>query len=218
MAATAAAVVRKARGQIGYNGKGTATRPSSKFGVWYGINPAHWCAMFVSWCLAAAGNPLTIETQKGFAACEQGRLYFRRHGQWHGKNVTPRPGDIAFFDFKHEGESHHVGIVVSATDPQHIRSVQGNTSDLSIGRKNNCCRMKEHTNKYVMGYGRPSYARQGAAQPGFRTHKVSRGETLSGIALKLLGKASRFKEIAELNRIPSPYTIYEGQVLRIPNN
>ena len=49
-----------------------------------------------------------------------------------------------------------------------------------------------------------------------RTHTVTRGETLSSIAAKVLGKASRWTEIAKLNSIRTPTAIRVGQVLRLP--
>lgn len=51
-----------------------------------------------------------------------------------------------------------------------------------------------------------------------RTYTVKRGDTLSGIALELLGKASRYGEIADLNNISNPNLIHPGQVLKIPGD
>ncbi|OYX41999.1 MAG: peptidoglycan-binding protein LysM [Rhodobacterales bacterium 32-67-9] len=49
-------------------------------------------------------------------------------------------------------------------------------------------------------------------------HTVVKGDTLSAIAQKTLGKASRYPEIFEANRpmLTHPDKIYPGQVLRIP--
>lgn len=47
-------------------------------------------------------------------------------------------------------------------------------------------------------------------------YTVHKGDTLSGIAAKLLGKASRWRDIATLNAIRDPATIKPGQVLKIP--
>lgn len=49
-----------------------------------------------------------------------------------------------------------------------------------------------------------------------REHTVRRGETLSSIALAHLGRASRYPEIATLNRISNPNRISVGQVLKLP--
>ncbi|GAB1512275.1 hypothetical protein [Actinophytocola sp. KF-1] len=73
---TAKKVIDIAKGQIGYNGTGSSDNPSSKFGKFYGIDPGHWCAMFVSWCFHQAGAPLHIETAKGFALVAAGHAFF----------------------------------------------------------------------------------------------------------------------------------------------
>lgn len=52
--------------------------------------------------------------------------------------------------------------------------------------------------------------------PTTTTYTVRRGDTLSGIAARLLGNSDRYREIATLNKIANPNRIYAGQVLRIP--
>ena len=219
MAATFAAVRAQAASQIGYNGTGSLGLPHSKFGVWYGADPNPWCAMFVSWCFAAAGGALHIETPKGFAYCPSGAAYFKRAGRWHGPNITPQPGDLVFFDFDRIGEPHHVGLVEAATGTSKITSIQGNTDDPSIGRGGNCCRRKVHTNRNVFGYGRPVYPNHPQPlplAPGVTSYLVRAGDTLSAIAKRLLGNAARYREIATLNHLADPNKIFIGQVLRIP--
>ncbi len=49
-----------------------------------------------------------------------------------------------------------------------------------------------------------------------KMYKVKKGDSLYRIAKRVLGKASRWKEIAEINSIKSPYIIYIGQVLKMP--
>lgn len=53
--------------------------------------------------------------------------------------------------------------------------------------------------------------------PAQRTYTVKRGDTLSGIALKTLNNANRYKEIAKLNGITNPNLILPGQILKLPN-
>ena len=181
MSATATGVLAKARGQLGYNGTGPASNPSSKFGSWYGINPAHWCAMFVSWALAAAGGALRVETAKGFAYCPSGVAWFKAQKRWHAAAENPQPGDLVFFSYGGV-RPDHVGIVESynaATGK--ITSIQGNTTDAAQGRTGNCLRRKVHSRAYVVGYGRPPYAAPAPA-PSAAIHTVVRGETLTKIA------------------------------------
>ena len=45
---------------------------------------------------------------------------------------------------------------------------------------------------------------------------VQPGDSLSIIARDELNDANKWKEIAQLNNIPPPYTIYPGQVLQLP--
>jgi len=48
------------------------------------------------------------------------------------------------------------------------------------------------------------------------TYSVVSGDCLYNIAKKKLGDASKWKEIATLNNIKSPYTIYPKQTLKLP--
>jgi nucleoid-associated protein YgaU len=56
----------------------------------------------------------------------------------------------------------------------------------------------------------------GGGSGGGRTYTVKRGDTLSGIAGKVLGNAGRWHDIANLNGIRDPRTLRVGQVLRLP--
>lgn len=49
-----------------------------------------------------------------------------------------------------------------------------------------------------------------------RKYTVRKGDTLWGIAVKELGKGSRYKEIMNLNSLTTTY-IYPNQILKIPN-
>lgn len=51
---------------------------------------------------------------------------------------------------------------------------------------------------------------------GYETYTVKSGDSLWGIAVRMLGNGNRYKEIAELNGISAPYIIYPNQILRIP--
>lgn len=56
------------------------------------------------------------------------------------------------------------------------------------------------------------------ATPARRTHTVEKGDTLSGIAQKVYGRADRWQLIYQANRdqLDDPDRIYPGQVLVIP--
>lgn len=49
-----------------------------------------------------------------------------------------------------------------------------------------------------------------------KTYTVQKGDTLSAIAQRELGAASKWPEIQRLNGIPNADLIYPGQTLRIP--
>ena len=49
-----------------------------------------------------------------------------------------------------------------------------------------------------------------------KTYTVQSGDCLMGIARELLGDPHRWREIASLNDIGPPYTIYPGQELKVP--
>lgn len=68
------------------------------------------------------------------------------------------------------------------------------------------------------GSSRPASSSEGESKStrSVRTYTVKSGDTLSAIALRLLGSASRYPEIADLNDISNPNLIYPGQVFKIP--
>jgi len=93
-----------------------------KYGAWYGLNCAPWCAIFVSWCEAHAGNAWFR-----YSYCPN--IYAAAmHGD-HGMSFTTHPekGDLALFHFPGgEYPASHVGIVLSENP---WRFVSGNFSD-----------------------------------------------------------------------------------------
>jgi hypothetical protein len=148
---TANDVLNVAKSQLGYvEGKNNHT----KYGAWYGLDNAPWCAMFVSWCFAQAGQPLpAIQAVKGYAYCPSGVNYFKKIGQYH---KTPKVGDIVFFDWQADGVSDHTGLVLEIKNSQQIITIEGNTSPSNQsngGQVMQRSRMVQH----CCGFGRPSY-------------------------------------------------------------
>lgn len=47
------------------------------------------------------------------------------------------------------------------------------------------------------------------------THTVVKGDTLWDIAAKYLGSGNKYTQLARINNIPSPYTIYVGQKIKL---
>jgi nucleoid-associated protein YgaU len=50
-----------------------------------------------------------------------------------------------------------------------------------------------------------------------RTYTMRKGDTLGSVAAKLLGSASRWKTLADLNRIRDPNHVKPGYVLKLPS-
>jgi hypothetical protein len=153
---SAANVIAHARKHLGYvEGKGK----NNIFGEWYGANHSPWCAAFVSWAVAAAGHPTLLQgaqTQRGFNSCGAGIKFFKAKGAWY-PTVEARVGDLAFFDWDHDGSQDHVGIVTDVDlKGKKLKCIEGNTSNKS--HSNGGVVQEQWRNmSVVMGVGRPAY-------------------------------------------------------------
>lgn len=106
--------VQLALEQVGYH---EGPNNANKFGEWYGLNHAPWCAIFASWCEEHVGNDWFH-----YSYCPN-ILSAAMHGD-HGMSLTQHPeaGDLCLFG----RPPHHVGLVV---DNQPWRWVSGNWGD-----------------------------------------------------------------------------------------
>ena len=114
-------IVSVAMGQIGNSG-------GQKFWSWYGFDShVEWCACFVSWCADQSG---LIESGKvpKFSLCSSGVTWFQGKNKWQSGGTTPSAGMIIFFDWDHDGNSDHVGIVEKCEGGR-VYTVEGNSSD-----------------------------------------------------------------------------------------
>ena len=131
------AVLLIAEAELGYHEKASnknlnsktansGTGNYTKYGAWYGMNPAAWCAIFVCWCANQAG--LSTDVLPRFALCvddsypTSGSKQFKDMGRWMDRDYVPAPGDLIFLT------QSHVGIVESVTDTE-IHSIDGNWGD-----------------------------------------------------------------------------------------
>lgn len=123
-----------ARSQIGYKEQGSNR---TKYGQWFGMNGVAWCAIFVSWCAAQSGAPITKN-----ASVSGLRSYFQGKGLYKTGNYIPKPGDIMI----QKNSVSHTGIVESAT-ASYVKTIEGNCSN-SVRRM---------TRKYseISGFGTP---------------------------------------------------------------
>lgn len=185
-------------------------------GAKFGMDVA-WCAIFVTWVMYMCGVAKDVVTR--FASCTAGMKWFIKQGRWknakaYGGTYTPVPGIPVFFSKAHKlMDPDHVGIVTKVCLP-YIYTVEGNTSDAVHERTYRI------DDKYIIGYGVPSYADNVKADikdndTGYQTVEIKKGDTLWGIAAKYLGSGSRYREIMSLNSLTS-VTIHPGLVLSIP--
>jgi len=131
----------------------------TKYGKWYGMDGNPWCAMFVSWVYAQAGEikKIAASSAKGFASCDAGLKWFAKKGL-----LVPigdaKPGDIAFFQFDDDAQPDHVGIVIKNNKRlKRLVCIEGNTSADAKGSQSNGDGVYEKKRPYslVMAVARP---------------------------------------------------------------
>ena len=146
---TSTLIVEVARSQIGNVG-------GEPYWSWYGFTErVDWCACFVSWCANQCGY-IEAGVIPKFSGCEWGVYWFRQHDQWAGRNITPTPGMIIFFDWEDEegggldGGADHVGIVERVENGR-VYAIEGNAAD--------SCRERSYSLGHfeILGYGLPLY-------------------------------------------------------------
>lgn len=132
-------IVSVAMGQLGNSG-------GQKFWSWYGFDSrVEWCACFVSWCADQSGL-ITSGNVPKFSLCSDGVSWFQGKNKWQSGGTTPTAGMIIFFDWDHDGNSDHVGIVEKCEGGR-VYTVEGNSSDQ--------VRQRNYAVDYasIMGYG-----------------------------------------------------------------
>ena len=126
------------------------------FGQWYGLNPAEWCDMFVSYCAAKGGEAAAVGK---YAYCPSHVNFFKGRGQWFNRGAkVPQAGDVIFF-----GDADHVGLVESVSGG-YVHTIEGNTrSGTTLVANGGGVYRKYYplTSSYIMGYGRPAYSENG---------------------------------------------------------
>lgn len=139
--ASAHDILKLATGEIGYTDAGDP-ETGSKYGRWYasvtnspyfGSYGVPWCAMFVSYVLAQAGQSCA-----GFpsASCGTIRNAARNAGLIRGNKRNAQPGDAVFFDWNGNGQPDHIGFV-EVNKGSYIQTIEGNTSPSNSGSQAN---------------------------------------------------------------------------------
>ena len=136
-------IVSVAMGQLGNSG-------GQKFWSWYGFDSrVEWCACFVSWCADQSGLIASGNVPK-FSLCSDGVSWFQGKNKWQSGGTTPTAGMIIFFDWDHDGNSDHVGIVESVSGGT-VNTIEGNSGD-KVAR-----RSYSIGSSSIYGYGVPAY-------------------------------------------------------------
>ena len=99
----------------------------------------------MSWCADQSGLIASGNVPK-FSLCRDGVSWFQGKNKWQSGGTTPTAGMIIFFDWDHDGNSDHVGIVEKCEGGR-VYTVEGNSSDQ--------VRQRNYAVDYasIMGYG-----------------------------------------------------------------
>lgn len=109
-----------------------------------------WCACFLSWGAAQAGEACFASSPPRFAEVNDGISQFKAAKQWRGPTgYTPLPGDYIFFNWD-RGTADHVGVVLS---------VQGGTVFTLEGNSGGKVAVRSYdlNSKVIEGYGVPEF-------------------------------------------------------------
>ena len=169
-------VVKVAKNEIGYlekksnahldhKTKNAGSKNWTKYGAWYGLNPAYWCAEFVSWSFDKAYGNCDLIYGKS-AACEVIRTRFKLNKRY---DHTPKVGSLVFFSGSRHGGANHIAIVVKVS-ATHIWTVEGNTSSSTHVVDNGGAvetKCYAHSNSRILGYGHPAYDKKPAAKKAY---------------------------------------------------
>lgn len=171
MTATATGLLNVARSQIGYR---EGPDNDNKYGQWYGMNHAPYCAIGLTWCGAAAGATEIFHGR--YAYCPSWVNAFHDAGGWLNWRTAAWPGDIVFFDWSGEhGTAGHVG-VIERVEASTLVTIEFNTTSGLAGSQSDGGGVyrRRRSAQFVVGYGRPLYARQTSPSPAPVIHTGNR--------------------------------------------
>ncbi|MBP3197603.1 MAG: CHAP domain-containing protein [Butyrivibrio sp.] len=88
-----------------------------------------WCACFVYYIMRNSGYGASYPSSVNYAYCPDMTEAFSNVGRFAGRDFRDIvAGDVIYFDYKGQGESHHTGIVIGR-DETTVYTIEGNSGD-----------------------------------------------------------------------------------------
>lgn len=146
---------KKSNANLNDKSKNAGNKNYTKYGKWYGLNPAYWCAEYVSWCVNKAFGDCKIMYGKS-ASCETIRQRFKDNKRY---GDTPKEGAFIFFSGSRHQGAVHIGIVTRVSGDT-VYTMEGNTnSDKGVVDNGGAVNNKAYKKSYskILGYGYPAY-------------------------------------------------------------
>lgn len=126
--------VSKALTQVGVKESPAGTNRGPMVDTYEAVTGAYgepWCASFVQWCLKEVGAPPSF----GKSAYVPFFVGLSKTLEWQVPLAEVRPGDLACYDWNHDGTADHIGWVLATPDKSGgFQAVEGNTG---IGNDSN---------------------------------------------------------------------------------
>lgn len=157
--------------QVGYHegrSKSGEWNNDTAYGLWYGLNGNAWCAMFVSWCAAQAGEGFTMIIPK-HAYTPDGFNWFASRGLADGRKPPnrkgvaatgkgkPRVGDVMYVYSSSNGRISHVGLVEKVLSGGRVQTLEGNTNLTGSASGDGCYRLVRQVSSRLY-FCHPQYA------------------------------------------------------------
>ena len=121
----------------------------TKYGAWYGVNPAPWCCMFVSWCANEAGILGTLIPK--YKGAGTGYNWFKVKNRI---TMKPKAGDIGFLKPTTKGATSSHTFIVYKVDGNKITTIEGNENNAVIKHT------RKLTDKNILGFGSVDYPKE----------------------------------------------------------
>ena len=205
--ANALDIVHTAQQQVGFV---EGTNNDNPYGIWYGMNNAPYCAIFVSWVFGQnnLSHLVAAQTLKGFAYCPAGMAWFQQKGAVVNK-YDGKAGDLVFFSFNGNGQADHVEIIVDASKDG-ITTVGGNTSPdhaVTASQANgNGVYLRHRPYLYVLAIVRPEYEVSLKPTTSLGNNKMVAGGIAGATALAGAGMAATHTGTSAVP--PKPITVF----------